>query len=1223
MSPEVLGYIRETSQERGRGDAARMNTQPQALLPPPEQSPFAEGAPAYPLAELRAQAVGPEELSARQAAGARRFQEAAGARMPTRDGEMVPAPDIPPATLTTSEGTPNLTVNPPEAAAALPPAAAEEINAKAQIPAEGAKAEKPAENLVLKDGRTDAEVAAEREAARQKQALKDQAAAPLPTGTGDLQTPDMFDQGASDTALFSSKQKTGPGAAAPADVGFVGDRPALKNATTDEERAQLGLEARSAPERRGDDEVIAEARKLTTVNPRLGHDLVDRVLSINPFRSKQLSDVELAVLLDHRRMLHTERTAAVDAGHAAQTPEDVAAARQRLARVNGELQRLYDAVSETGSATARALRFRNAVLKDDWTLERVEQDARAAKGGALTETERTDLAEGVARKERAQQAVDRKLDKLQRSKLGELVDKARSENQKPGGAPTLDEARDALAQNAERDPEGGIDKHLLFELARAHIRKGITGLDDLLGKLHTDLKEHIEGVTIKEIRDALSDYGKARYPSKDAIERELAEMKQQSRLVSALEDAQAGRPPLRTGFQRGKPSDLVRELTAKVKEAMREKGIATTTPEQQLASALDGAKTRLRNAVKDLLKQFETGQGKPAKRGIELDAEAERIKQVRDALKQTLAGIDGKADAAKVRQAAEAVQQAIAEYERRIAERDFSPRNGPKPKETPELKALRAQRDALRETYQNMVDALFPQETPEARALRALKTRIANRTQELNTKLITGDFAKPAPKFTPVDTEYVALVAENERAKDQVNLRIKQLLLDQRQMHEKVADALNGWNRFFKLSGIKTLAKLANYSLTQFATVPLTEAAGGIFAHVPGLRRVSKMAPSEGGFSARALAQYYVGIYRGMGDAVQTFRTGKSDTRALHEAEKLPTQVRDWMGLLHEIEKSPARRAGYELALQKRFEKALRDGVDPSDPLHFITLSTLAWHDSAGHILMEQNRLAGSIRFAIRQLERPDPVTGKVPVGAKAGAMVAKLLFTIVKVPANFVVQSLRYTGGTAAGAARLAAAHARGIEHLRPEEADRILRDFKQGSIGLGMAALGWFAPQAFGGFYTGDKRKEGDLQPGQMSVGGFKTKLIHHPVFEPAMMFASLRRMHDHALEKDSEAQVTLGEFASATLGLFERAPVANEGMQLSKFFQPREARNAVGNVIRGNTVPQLVQNIAGWTDLDPLTGEPIRRAPKGIADMVKLGLPGLRQQVPRYVPPELRLR
>ena len=66
------------------------------------------------------------------------------------------------------------------------------------------------QTFALKDGRTDAEVAAEREAARQQQALADRTAAPLKTGTGDIRTPDMFDKTASDTALFSMDWKNNP-----------------------------------------------------------------------------------------------------------------------------------------------------------------------------------------------------------------------------------------------------------------------------------------------------------------------------------------------------------------------------------------------------------------------------------------------------------------------------------------------------------------------------------------------------------------------------------------------------------------------------------------------------------------------------------------------------------------------------------------------------------------------------------------------------------------------------------------------------------------------------------------------------------------------------------------------------------------------------------------------------------------------------------------------------
>ena len=226
--------------------------------------------------------------------------------------------------------------------------------------------------------------------------------------------------------------------------------------------------------------------------------------------------------------------------------------------------------------------------------------------------------------------------------------------------------------------------------------------------------------------------------------------------------------PLRSGLQRDKVSDRVRELQQQVKQAMRESGIkreSSKTPEE-LCSALDAVKTRLRNQIKDL----KAGRVSPERKGIELDAEAKGLKaeltnlqikaqqasgeldlKLRKML-QTLEGKPGVSPERKLQLVMDATQRSIDEYNRRIKENDLTPtqRKSGVP-ETPELKALREQRDLLQETYRQMKEAATPKKSAEETALdrykKHLETRIAN--MERNTLPTTSRRSRISLLYLP------------------------------------------------------------------------------------------------------------------------------------------------------------------------------------------------------------------------------------------------------------------------------------------------------------------------------------------------------------------------------------------------------------------------------------------------------------------------------------------
>ena len=306
--------------------------------------------------------------------------------------------------------------------------------------------------------------------------------------------------------------------------------------------------------------------------------------------------------------------------------------------------------------------------------------------------------------------------------------------------------------NVGIDPMAAV---ILGKMAKNRVRSGYLTVESLVDSIYTEVQKIGIELSKRDIRDAISGYGITAHMSKEAIAVQLRELKHQMRLISAFEDATVGQIPLRTGLQRDLPSDTVRELGRKVKEAMRESGIDSMkarTPEEQWKTSLDAVKTRLKHQIADLTKQIETGEKTLKRKGIEYDSEANALKKIRNDLKTIIEQTEGKPEMSaeqKVKNAISAVEQSITEYERRIAEKDLTPQKKVSTTPlTPELVALRMTRDALKKTYQDMQKEARPQKTPEEIALQSFKTRTINRIADLERRLEEGDFAiKPKRQY--------------------------------------------------------------------------------------------------------------------------------------------------------------------------------------------------------------------------------------------------------------------------------------------------------------------------------------------------------------------------------------------------------------------------------------------------------------------------------------------
>lgn len=178
----------------------------------------------------------------------------------------------------------------------------------------------------------------------------------------------------------------------------------------------------------------------------------------------------------------------------------------------------------------------------------------------------------------------------------------------------------------------------VYDLARAHINSGVRGEDAVMAAVHSDIKEAYPDATERDVRRAFSEYGKAKFPSKDAVKKELAEIRTLTLLQESIERETEGLPALKTGLQRDKATQSIREKQKQLNELLKARK-GPPSPEQ-LTTRDQAKQTALRNAIADLDKQLRTGE-KPLERTPTTDSPAtEQLRAERDAMVEKLKEIE-------------------------------------------------------------------------------------------------------------------------------------------------------------------------------------------------------------------------------------------------------------------------------------------------------------------------------------------------------------------------------------------------------------------------------------------------------------------------------------------------------------------------------------------------------------------------------------------------------
>lgn len=157
------------------------------------------------------------------------------------------------------------------------------------------------------------------------------------------------------------------------------------------------------------------------------------------------------------------------------------------------------------------------------------------------------------------------------------------------------------------------------KLVRSYVEEGVSKLDDIVKRVHSDLKDDIDGITEQDVIDLISGQYNPKRPTKTEILSQVRDLKEQAKLLKKIDDLENGKVPNDPVKQVRRNAEL-EALRKQIKELEDEVGVT----EQR---TLKSRRTALDNKIKQLKDDLEAGNFdlEPAEpRRVRLDAETQK-----------------------------------------------------------------------------------------------------------------------------------------------------------------------------------------------------------------------------------------------------------------------------------------------------------------------------------------------------------------------------------------------------------------------------------------------------------------------------------------------------------------------------------------------------------------------------------------------------------------------
>lgn len=327
-------------------------------------------------------------------------------------------------------------------------------------------------------------------------------------------------------------------------------------------------------------------------------------------------------------------------------------------------------------------------------------------------------------------------------------------------------------------------------LIRDFVERGITDPTELTQAILEIVRESVPDATERQVRDAISQYGRTVNQNQEEIEKEIRQIKNAMRDISAFEDIEQGVRPKKSGLQRDRPTAEERARKKKLREALKTLPPDLEADERNLRSTLDAIEQRLLNQIEDLNREIEKGEkAVREKRELpytdrikDLMAERDRVK----AIHEEVFGRPELTDEQRIERAIKSVDKATANLEEQIRTGRLEGEQGRK-LSSPELEAARKRLQDARTRLRELQEiAGIPEKKRLENAKKAGKRRIA----ELQDRIARKDFARKVKKPLVEDNELAQIRAEKAHIQEEFNKLQYQNDLKNRTKWQKFTDGL-------------------------------------------------------------------------------------------------------------------------------------------------------------------------------------------------------------------------------------------------------------------------------------------------------------------------------------------------------------------------------------------------------------------------------------------------
>lgn len=500
----------------------------------------------------------------------------------------------------------------------------------------------------------------------------------------------------------------------------------IKNEVIDNEREARGVPAIQKEARKEFGRSWESAEKELDNNPNAGRHLVEDLNT----KSRTVSDDESALLLMHK--VHTQNELQKNMKRALDdslTPEERANALKEVEKGQEHLDEIDYAARKAGTEVGRSLSIRRMMAADDFSVENMLRQKQIAVGDRPLEPkeikEVTDKAREIKEAtEKADQDSRDKDIKYRNDKLSDVI-----EQEKESQAKEEAEAKAGKGRKSKDKPQATEEEQMMGlvnkissifketgdfrdagmaarKLAGFLVKRGYNTNESLVDAMHSIMVQIHPEMSKDEVADMVSGYGKYKRMNQTQLETQVGELAGELLQKGKIRDMMKGKAPLLTGKEKRIPGPIERILKKKVNDLKKLGGYRVTNPETQLKDALGGIKTRLKNEIVEKAREFETGEKREKTASPEYDLEAEKLKALRDRVQETLDAVSSKdlTDQQKMDIAIKHMESELARNEERLASKDIGTKEKTPSLSGPELDALRAKNEAIKEEIKHLRD---------------------------------------------------------------------------------------------------------------------------------------------------------------------------------------------------------------------------------------------------------------------------------------------------------------------------------------------------------------------------------------------------------------------------------------------------------------------------------------------------------------------------------------